>query len=55
MLDNVKRKEVDAQNMFHEMVGYMKKKTIHQLSNFEIKTAPYNPKIEMELPQWLKF
>jgi len=55
VLDNVKRKEADAKNMFHEMVGYMKKNTLHQLENLEIKTAPYNPKKEMELPQWLMF
>ena len=53
VLNNVKRKEVDAQNMFHEMISYVKTNTIKQLNKHEIKTAPYNPQIKMEIPAWI--
>ena len=53
VIENVKRKEKDAQNMFHEMVSYVKDNTIKQLNKHEIRTAPYNPQIKMELPKWI--
>jgi len=53
VLENVKRKEEDAQKMFHEMVSYVKTNTIKQLNRYDIKTEPYNPKIKMEIPKWL--
>lgn len=53
VIENVKRKEADVQNMFHAMVSYIKENTIKQLNRHEIRTAHYNPKIEMRLPIWL--
>lgn len=53
ILNNVKRKEEHASNMFHEMVQYMKENTLKQLSKLEVQTTPYNPQIKMELPKWI--
>lgn len=54
VLRNIERKEKDSQTMFKSMVGYMKQNMINELSGLKNSSTPYEPKIEMKLPTFLK-
>lgn len=53
VLQNIKRKEADMERMFTGMIGHMAHITQNELGSAERKTTPYNPEIEMLLPDFL--
>jgi hypothetical protein len=53
VLKNIKRKESDMQKMSHGMIHHMKKIMQSELFHTEKKSTPYNPQIEMKLPNFL--
>ena len=54
VLRNIERKEKDAQLMFDNMVKYMQRNMIDELSGLSNSSTPYEPKIEMKLPSFLE-
>lgn len=52
--DNIERKEKQAQYMIQEMVKYTKNVLEEEIRGTVRISTPYNPRIEMELPIWLK-
>jgi hypothetical protein len=53
VLDNIQRKEKQAQEMILGMVKYMKEITKEELKMSSRTMIEYNPEIEMELPKWI--
>lgn len=52
--DNIERKEKQAQYMIQEMVKYTKNVLEEEIRGTVRISTPYNPRIEMELPIWIK-
>lgn len=54
IVENIKRKEQDFENMLKEMIVCTQELTKKNLSQAHKEKDIYNPKIEMILPSWLK-
>lgn len=54
VLRNIERKEKEAQLMFDNMVFYMQKNMLNELSGLNNSPTLYKPKIEMKLPCFLE-
>lgn len=53
VLDNIKRKEADAERMIAEMVKFTQKILTEEIHGTIKETVEYNPQIDMVLPEWL--
>ena len=53
VLQNIKRKEADAQRMQKALVEQMADFTKQEINGAERKRAPYKPTKKMEIPRWL--
>lgn len=53
VLENVKRKEVDAQRMADEMVQYMADLSKSEIKNCARETESYQPTVNIDIPNWL--
>lgn len=53
VVNNLKRKERDFDNMLNEMSIHMVDKMRENVRGAAIKTDTYDPQVEMELPDWL--
>ena len=54
VLDTIKRKEKQMQEMFAGMVRHMQKLTIQELQHSTRKSTPYRPTVEMVLPKFME-
>jgi hypothetical protein len=54
VLDNVMRKEQDAQRMAREMVGHMRELNIASVRGIERTQTTYMPAVKMTVPEWLR-
>lgn len=53
IIDNVMRKEADAQKMAREMVGHMREMNIASVKGLERTQTNYKPNYAMIIPNWL--
>ena len=53
IIDNVMRKEADAQKMAREMVGHMREMNIASVKGLERTQTNYKPNHTMTIPNWL--
>lgn len=53
--ENIERKQDDALVMQHEMLKYTKEITKKELRKTSRLYTPYNPTVEMKLPNWEEF
>ena len=53
--ENIERKQNDALVMQHEMLKYTKEITKKELRKTSRLYTPYNPTVEMKLPNWEEF
>jgi hypothetical protein len=53
VLDNVMRKEADAQKMAREMIGHMKEKNIQAVKGLKRTQTTYAPRKAIRIPSWL--
>ncbi len=53
VLENIKRKDTQAQLMIKNMIEYTKELTKKELTQMKKTKTEYNPKIKMELPKWM--
>lgn len=54
VLDNLRRKEADAERLTAEMVAHMAPVTRASLGVTERQETPYEPRSEMRIPDWLR-
>lgn len=54
VIENIERKEAEAQKMAREMVATMRDLTMDAIRGATRKTTAYEPTIEIELPSWLE-
>jgi hypothetical protein len=54
VIDNIERKELEAQKMTREMVANMRDLNIAAIRGASRETTAYEPTIEIELPSWLE-
>jgi superfamily II DNA or RNA helicase len=53
VLDNINRKEKQAQEMYQNMIKHMSSISIDEIRATKRDITGYNPQIEMKLPNWL--
>ena len=54
VVDNIKRKEADFEEMLNGMISATQEITKHNIKETVRDTSEYNPLVEMALPEWLK-
>lgn len=54
VLENVKRKEADAERMAAEMVAHMRETNIADVRGARRDSTEYMPLVKMRLPEWLR-
>jgi superfamily II DNA or RNA helicase len=54
ILDNVKRKEIDAQRMAREMIAHTREITIASIKGTSRSVSVYRPTVNIRIPSWLK-
>ncbi|TQE95575.1 MAG: AAA family ATPase [Spiribacter salinus] len=53
VVDNIRRKEQQAEHMAEQMVAHMADITSAELRGTQRRTDPYEPRLPMQLPAWL--